>query len=244
MLDEIHAAGGQVFAITSEPQALATEAEDDWGFGFPAVGDPHHEILETLRERDLLRVYANEDYGHLRHRSWASHPKGYYQPATIALAGDGRVLYRWRCVPQWKNMSGAGGRPAPRYAWGQIELRLAEKGGADAPLDEHAELAGSQISWPYFLLILFAHGWFLRAKAFPLGRPGDPPSANSGKMMGRVAGFVAAWVAGFLLFPAKWVALAMGAWALAALPGLIEIHRQFQNEPEPHGEPGAVQPTP
>lgn len=234
MLDEIREAGGEVFAITSEPQSLATEAEDDWEFGFPAVGDPHHEITETLRDRDLVEIYANENYGHLRHRSWASHPKGYYQPGVIAINREGRVLYRWRCVPRWENMSGAGGRPAARYTWSQIQSRL--EGGEEPPLDEAAELAGSQISWPYFLLILFAHGWFLRAKAFPLGRPGDPPSANSGKMMPRVYGFVAAWVAAFLLLPTTWVALALLGWALAALPGLIEIHRQFQNEPE--GDPG------
>lgn len=39
MLDEIRATGGEVFAITSEPQTLATEAEDDWEFSFPAIGD-------------------------------------------------------------------------------------------------------------------------------------------------------------------------------------------------------------
>ena len=39
VLDEIRAAGGEVFAVTSEPQTLATEAEEEWDLGFPVVGD-------------------------------------------------------------------------------------------------------------------------------------------------------------------------------------------------------------
>ncbi|NNL86328.1 MAG: hypothetical protein HKP27_11775 [Myxococcales bacterium] len=235
-LDRIHQAGGEVFAITSEPQRLATEAEEDWEFGFPAVGDPHHEIREICRERGLLDIFFNENSGHLRERQWASHPKGYYQPGVLALAKDGRVLYRWRCRPTRDNMSGAGGRPAALYTWDQIESRLS--GGAEPALDETAELAGHQLSWPHFLLILLAHGWFIRPKAFPLGRPGDKPSANSAKMMRRVGWFVAAWVAAFILLPATWVLVGLAAWGVLMIPGLVEIYGQFQHEPE--RDPNAV----
>ena len=131
-------------------------------------------------------------------------------------------------------MSGAGGRPAARYVWNQIQSRLA--GGPEPPLDDSPEFAGNQLSWPRFLFILLAHGWFLRPKAFPLARPGDKPGANSAKMMRRLVGFVAAWVAAFALLPTTWVALALGAWGIAMIPGLIEIYRQFQHQPE--GEPG------
>ncbi len=230
VVDKIREAGGEVFAITSEPQHLATEAEEDWEFGFPAVGDPHHEILEICRERGLVEIYANENYGHLRSRPWASHPKGYYQPAVLGLAKDGRPLYRWRCRPTRDNMSGAGGRPDPTYTWEALQARLAD--GAESPLDENPVLSGNELSWPHFLLLLLAHGWFLRPKAFPLGRPGDRPSANSGKMMRRVALFVAAWVAAFALLPTHWVLLALGAWGVAMIPGLLEIYAQFQHEPE------------
>ena len=229
-LERIHQAGGEAFAITSEPQNLATEAEKDWEFGFPAVGDPHHEIRKTCRERGLVEIFFNENSGHLRNRPWASHPNGYYQPGVLALAKDGRVLYRWRCRPTRDNMSGAGGRPAALYTWNRIESRLSDN--AEAALDEAPELAGHQLSWPHFLLILLAHGWFIRPKAFPLGRPEDEPSANSGKMMRRVAGFAAAWAAAFVLLPAKWVFLALAAWGLLLIPGLIEIYTQFQHEPE------------
>ncbi len=235
MLDSIRRAGGEVFAITSEPQSLATEAEEDWEFGFVAVGDPHHEILETCRERGLVEVFFNENYGHLRSRPWASHPKGYYQPAALALTDEGRVLYRWRCRPTRSNMSGAGARPAATYTWNEIQSRLA--GGEEPPLDEAPELGAKDLSWFRFLLILLAHGWFLRPKAFPLGRPGDTPTVSPGKMLRRVYGFVAAWVVALLFFPTQWVALALVVWGLIVLPGLIEIHRQFQHEPARHADP-------
>jgi hypothetical protein len=32
--------------------------------------------------------------------------------------------------------------------------------------------------------------------------------------------------------PTAWVLAAAGIWMLALTPGLIEIHKQFQNEPD------------
>jgi len=228
VLDEIRAAGGEVFAITSEPQALASEAEEDWEIRFPAVGDPHHEIREVLKERGWLDVFYNEDYGHLRERSWASHPKGYYQPAVIALAKDSRVLYRWRCVPRYNNMSGAGARPEARYTWNHIQKSIGET--SDAEPDQAPVLGARDLSWFRFLLILTAHGWFIRPRAFPLTRPGDKERTGPGNMMRRVYGFAAAWLLGLLLLPVEWVGIAALVWLLVLTPGLIEIHRQFQNE--------------
>jgi hypothetical protein len=232
VLDEIRKAGGEVFAITSEPQSLATEAQDDWEFGFPCIGDPHHEIREVLSEQGWIDVFYNEDYGHLRHRAWASHPKGYYQPAVIALTRDEQVLYRWRCVPKFSNMAGAGGRPEARYTWDKMQA--GRTGSADAPPDRDPLLGSKEISWPYFLLIMLAHGWFLRPKVFPLGREEDSRSAKANKMMGRVFGFAAVWAAAFVLLPATWSIAAAAAWLIAMTPGVIEIHRQVQNEPDPY----------
>ena len=221
-----------MFGITSEPQSLATEAEEDWDCGFPAVGDPHHEILDACRERGLIEIFFNENFGHLRNRPWASHPKGYYQPGVLALAKTGRVLYRWRCRPNRSNMSGAGARPSAAYTWNEIQSRLA--GGEEPALDETPQFGAKDLSWFHFMLILVAHGWFLRPKAMPLGRRGDPavsPGKMPRKMLRRVYGFVAAWLAALLLIPVQLVALAFVTWGLILLPGLIEIHRQFQNEP-------------
>ncbi|MEM7100913.1 MAG: hypothetical protein AAF541_21825 [Pseudomonadota bacterium] len=232
VLEEIRALGGEVFAITSEPQSLASEAATDWEIGFPAVGDPHHEIRSTCKGRGWVDVFYNEDCGHLRNRPWASHPKGYYQPAVVALHKSGRVLYRWRCVPKYSNMSGAGARPEARYTWDHIQSSLHKDSQVDAALDREPQLGAKDLSWPRFLLILVAHGWFLRPKAFPLARRSDPDRVSPGAMMPRVYGFVGLWLVLLLLLPGLWVGGLLLLWVALLLPGLIEIHRQFQNEPD------------
>ena len=209
---------------------MADEAGEDWEFNFPAIGDPHHEIRELLKQRGLLEVFYNEDCGHLRDREWASHPKGYYQPAVIALSKSGRVLYRWRCVPKYSNMSGAGARPEARYTWDHVKAALGDS--ADAEFDQSPTLGAVDLSWPRFLLILTAHGWFIRPKAFPLARADDKSRVSPGAMMPRVYAFLALWAVALVLFPAVWVGVAAAIWLMALTPGLIEIHRQFQNEPD------------
>ncbi len=229
MLDEIRAAGGEVFGITSEPHSLAAEAEDAWEMGIPVIGDPHHEIREDLKARGWLDIFYNTDYGHLRERAWASHPKGYYQPAIIAIDNSGRVLYRWRCVPKYSNMSGAGARPEARYTWDRMHAAMSSQ--ADAKPDNEPLMGAEDLSWFKFLLILTAHGWFLRPKAFPLLRDGDKDSVTPRDAMRRVYLFVGAWILALLVLPLWWVGVAAAIWVLALTPGLIEIHRQFQNEP-------------
>ena len=98
--EKVRAAGGEIYAISSEPQALADRAAREWGLDFAAVGDPHHEIAGTCRERGLLDLYVNPRLGFLeasiaaRSPGWGpSHPKGYFQPGVLALRSDGRVLY-------------------------------------------------------------------------------------------------------------------------------------------------------
>lgn len=228
MLDEIRQAGGEVFGVSSEPQTLAYEAEEEWETQFPVVGDPHHEIRGACSERGWLDVFYNEDSGHLRERKWASHPKGYYQPAVVAVHKSGRVLYRWRCVPKFSNMSGAGARPAAEYTWAKIQASLEDT--EHAPLDINPVMGSGEVGWFRFMLMLTAHGWFIRPKAFPLGREGDKSSANPRKMMGRVYGFVALWLVLFLILPIKWIGIAFVTWLVLLTPGLIEIHRQFQHE--------------
>ena len=195
----------------------------------PVIGDPHHEIRQNLKDAGMLDVYFNENYGHLRERSWASHPKGYYQPAVIAIDKAGRILYRWRCVPKYSNMSGAGARPSAEYTWEAV--RKGRAGTDDAPLDRAPEMGGQTLSWPKFLLLLTAHGWFLRPKAFPLTRAGARQVFNFAGIMRRVYGFAALWLVLLIVLPIGWFGLAVLAWLVALTPGLIEIHRQFQNEP-------------
>ncbi len=228
VLDEIHQAGGEVFGVTSEPQTLATEAEVEWETQFPIVGDPHHEIREASSERGWLDVFYNEDAGHLRERKWASHPKGYYQPAVVAVHKTGRILYRWRCVPKFSNMNGAGARPEAAYTWEKIKASLTDT--EDAALDINPVMGSKEVGWFRFMLILTAHGWFIRPKAFPLAREGDKESASPASMMRRIYGFVALWLVLLLILPIKWIGIAVLAWLVVLTPGLIEIHRQFQHE--------------
>jgi len=41
------------------------------------------------------------------------------------------------------------------------------------------------------------------------------------------------WLILLLVLPLAWVGLAALVWLAVLTPGLIEIHRQFQNEPDP-----------
>ena len=64
---------------------------------------------------------------------------------------------------------------------------------------------------------------------------GDRPSVQPARMKRRVAVFVGAWVAAFILLPAPWVATALAAWAAVAGLAVAEVTGQFQHIPE--GEP-------
>ena len=202
------------------------------------IGDPHHEIRDQLSDRGWLDVFFNTDYGHLREREWADHPKGYFQPAVIAVGRDesgiAQILYRWRCVPKYSNMSGAGGRPEARYTWDAIQSRLDTNNPTDAPLDLSPQMGAGDLSWFQFLVILLAHGWFVRPRAFPLLRDGDKDRLSPTGARRRWWVFGGIWALSLLIFPGAWVATAFLLWLVALIPGLIEIHRQFQNEPDPH----------
>ena len=101
VVEKIRAAGGEVYAITSEPQHLADQAHEHWELDFENVGDPHQEISRTCSERGWLTLYANRgDLEFLqRGADWEiEHPKGYFQPGVLSLTNAGRVLYRWRSL--------------------------------------------------------------------------------------------------------------------------------------------------
>jgi hypothetical protein len=44
--------------------------------------------------------------------------------------------------------------------------------------------------------------------------------------------FLAAWLLALVFLPITWVAVSALLYAVALTPGLIEIHRQFQNKPD------------
>jgi len=137
VVDAIRAAGGEVYAVTSETQALAFRAQQNWELTFECVGDPYQEIADAARQQGMLDLRTSEVGEFItRDTSWgATHPKGFYQPSVLALNFD-RLLYRWQSVPSRENMGGAGGRPEEDYVWQQIQASLAESSAADAVLDE------------------------------------------------------------------------------------------------------------
>ena len=125
-------------------------------------------------------------------------------------------------------MSGAGSRPDANYVWNQIRNRL--QLNQNAPYDNKPLLSSKDLSWFHFLVLLVAHGWFIRPRAFPLARKEDPQRVRPKKMMARVYLFISAWLFLLVAFPLKWVVTGFLVWVLILIPGLIEIHRQFQNE--------------
>lgn len=234
MVEEIRAAGGEIFAVTSEPQSLAAEAKDEWELNFATVGDPHHEVLACCRDKGWLDLFVNENTGHMKEaRAWASHLNGYFQPGTLALTGSGRVLYRWRSRPTRENVGGAIMRPTAQYTWDQVRERLelsAEAQPVDAPLDEAPEMDAKPVFWPLFMLLLLAHGWFLGPKVFPTGRT-DEKQGRPDKMWPRVVGFAVLVITAFLVLPVLWPTLGLLLWGAWVWPKVARYNREFQNIP-------------
>lgn len=229
--DAIRAAGGALFAVTSEPQTLATEAVQTWGLDFEAVGDPHQEIADECRERGWLELYVQENLRmHERHVSWSRHPKGYFQPGVLALSREGHVLYRWRSRPTRKNIGGATLRVAPEHVWESVSKELARSSaGGDAPLDPTA-LEGRAPPWPLFVLLLLANGNFLRPRPFPLERGGlDRTERRSAFALAKLVLFLGGWAAALALLPTGWVLALLAVYAAAITPGIVEVHRTFQS---------------
>jgi len=227
VVEEIRAAGGEIFAVTSEPQSLASEAQDTWELEYEAVGDPHHEILDDCREAGF-DLYIGD--GAILERHWSSHPNGIFQAGILALTEDRRVLYRWHCRPTHQNRGGASGRVTASHMWSRIQGGLASD--TDAPWDTDPPLDAPEAFWPYFVAQLFAHGWFIRPKRFPLGRPDDKPSARVSAMKPRLIGFAAAWAICFVLLPARRVLLALVGYAVAITPAVRRMNREFQHIPD------------
>ena len=229
VIERVREAGGEVYAITSEPQTLASAAQDDWQTGMVHVGDPHQEILAECRRRGWLSLFVTHWGDDLITREWVSHPKGYYQPGVLALNEDERVLYRWRCRPTRKNIGGAIARPTAKYVFAEVERALAADSTTDAPLDDAPELDARDAPWPLFVGMLLANGWFLRPLPFDQ-RPGeDTVPARQKAARHRLLGFVILWIALAIALPAWLTGTLFAAWALYITPGVLKVHRRFQN---------------
>ena len=231
VVDAIRAAGGEVYAVTSEPQALASRAQQEWSLSFECVGDPHQEIADAARQQGLLDLRTSEVGEFItRDTSWdVCHPKGFYQPGVLALNSE-RLLYRWQCIPNRENMGGAGGRPTEDYVWLKIRAALEDSAASDALLDEAPATAGKAPPFFLFSLMLMAHGWFVRPKAFTYQGDGVNPMQRFPLVLMRLLAFVGSWVAAFMLLPTIWVALALALYVPVAIVGVRKVYDTFAVE--------------
>ena len=227
--EKVRAAGGEIYAISSEPQALAGRATPEWELDFQTVGDPHQEIASSCRERGWLDLYVNEagleflEQSASAHADFeVTHPKGYFQPGVLAVASDGRVLYRWRSIPTHQNLGGALERPTAAYAWRNVQRALDDPRPVDAPLDAAPELDSRGVPWPIFVSLLIANGWFLRGRGFR--SPGHIPIAAL-----RLLCFAAASVGALAWLPTLPVAIGLAGWAAYIVPQVRWLGRQFQD---------------
>jgi hypothetical protein len=230
IVDQVRAAGGEVYAITSEPQRLADQARESWELNFETIGDPHHEISETCRERGWLKLVINTQTELFeRHKGEAyAHPKGYFQPGVIALDASANILYRWRGIPHRGNMGGATERPEVNYVWEQIK-QARQQSPADAELDTKPELDSRGLPWPLFLSLLIANGWFIKPRVFSYIPGGPSAPARVKRAFRRLLVFIGACTAAFVFLPTPWVGAALLAWGLWLTPHIRFFSRQFQH---------------
>ncbi len=216
VIEKIHAAGGEIYGISSEPQHLADQARGHWELSFETVGDPHQEISQVCSERGWLTLYAQDNLEFLqRGAAWkVEHPKGFFQPGVLALTQRSRVLYRWRSVPSAANLNGTVCRPTARYVSEKLEQALlAGADAADAGHDDHPAIDQKPIPTPLFVAAILANGWFLRVKSFAYS-PGAPPiQIRFGIAAFRFAVFVLAWGVAAVCLPLLPVLLAFAVWA-------------------------------
>ena len=232
VVDSIREAGGEIFAMTSEPQSLARNAQEEWDTGFEHVGDPHQEILAQCRERGWLSLFRNHFGDDLTPKDapWISHPNGYYQPGVLALSREARVLYRWRCRPTRQNVGGASMRPTGPHVWARIQSALAEPSDApDVAHDDDPVEDYHATPWPIFVALLLANGWFLRPATFHYLVEGPPLSVRLRNAFIRIGIFAAAWIAAFSILPFWIPALALIGWVALITPSVRIINHRFQS---------------
>ena len=217
VVDKIRAAGGEVFAITSEPQHLADQANAHWELNFDNIGDPHQEIPRVCDERGWLTLYASRgDTTFLqRGADWTvEHPKGFFQPGVLVLDSKQRILYRWRSVPSDKNLNGTVARPTPEHVWRRVEETLGPGSPiSDAALDENPEIDAPPPPRWLFIAALVANAWFLGVKSFVYSPGAESTPKRFAKAFRRWLFFIALWIVAFVLLPTIWVAIAAVGWA-------------------------------
>ncbi len=236
VVEKIRSAGGEVYAVTSEPQYLADQAHEHWELNFPTIGDPHQEIPRTCSERGWLTLYANQgDLEFLRRGvNWdIEHPKGFFQPGVLAVTRTRRLLYRWRSVPSDENMQGTLARPTAGYVWNAVESALAVGAEAgDAVLDNDPVIDRAPAPRFLFFAALLANGWFLRLKSLVYSPGMTLEPTRIPKILARWPLFLAVWIVALVLFPSAWVGGVFAGWLAWVVYDSRRVMRKFQLKKE------------
>jgi hypothetical protein len=236
VVEKIRAAGGELYAITSEPQHLADQAHAHWELNFENVGDPHQEISRICSEQEWLTLYANRGNLEFLQRGvdWEiEHPKGFFQPGVLALTNNRRVLYRWRSVPSVENLSGTRLRPTARHAWDKIESALTAGDQAeDAAHDDNPVVDGGPPPRMLFFAALIANGWFLRAKSFMYSPGTESIPSRFKTIFSRWFFFLLFWIIALAIAPVLLVELAFVGWFVWIVWDLRRIMVEMDNQVE------------
>lgn len=246
IVDAIREAGGEIYAVTSEPHSLARNAQKNWNTGFDHVGDPHHEILAECNERAWLSLFIWQHLPDFRPEinKSLSHPSGIFQPGVLAITREGRVLYRWRSTPSSKNIGGAACRVTATHVWDSLQAELGKPSDApDAPLDDAAKLDSKSMPLILFLLLLFASGWFLKPHFFVMENRNYPLSKirkqiRTAKLRALI--FIAGWIGAFAFLPIWIPALALVGWVAIIVPQIYKLNKWGQQNVKFGEESGAV----
>jgi len=236
VVDKIREQDGEIYAITSEPQMLATRAKEEWELSFDTIGDPHHEISDACQSRQWLDIHVKVDEeGFLQipvegMDFEATHPKGYFQAGVLVVDDAGRVLYRWKQVPTHANLGGALERPTAEHVWSQVEQKLSsDEASKDSDLDLNPTLDSKSPPWPLFVCALLGNGWFIGPVPFAQLADGSSPNARIQRALKRFAGFIVAWVVALILLPTLPVLLALSLWGVWITPKIMMLNRSFQH---------------
>ena len=109
----IEAAGGKLYAVTSEDDEGIQKARENWKIDYDILSDRNLELAK--------RYKVSITHGKDAHGGVEMYPDGMSQPAVIALDKTGKVVFQWIMIPSEMNMGGALDRPLASDLWSGIQ---------------------------------------------------------------------------------------------------------------------------
>tara|TARA_B100000497_G_C7667853_1_gene402775 strand:+ start:681 stop:1049 length:369 start_codon:yes stop_codon:yes gene_type:complete len=98
----------------------------------------------------------------------------------------------------------------------------------DSPLDEEAELDSKHYPFPFFLLMVFASGWFIRPNYFVMAT-NDHSLGQIKKQFvvarRRIILFAIFWIAAIILLPYWLTVVIFLIWVAIITPQIYELYR-------------------